>query len=59
MENGIQEKKFISMHILQMGFCSVNCYSSATKSERFDALQILFLEVIFVHIVTEILPGQT
>lgn len=42
-----------------MEFCSVNCYSSARKSEHFGALKILFLEVIFVHIVIEILPGQT
>lgn len=59
MENGIQAQNFISTHISQMEFCSVNCYSSARKSEHFGALQILFLEVIFVHIVIEIMAGQT
>lgn len=57
MENGIQGQTFICVHI--MNFYSINCYSSARKSEHFGVLEILFLEVIFVHVVTEMLPGQT
>jgi len=49
-----KQKKFTSIHASQMGFCSINPYSSAGKSESFGALQILFLRMIFVQTVVEI-----
>lgn len=57
MANGIQAQKFTSTYVPEMGFCSINHYISAVKSESFDALLILFTRVIFVHIVIEIEPG--
>lgn len=54
MANEIQTKKITVIHVSEMGFCSINCYSSAVKSESFGLLQMLFLGLFFVYIVVEI-----